>query len=227
MEKIRMAVCDDEAEDLAQLLNLIRAYDKQLQVSTFFHAVALLDTTESFDIVFMDIEMSAPNGFEVARKLAMKDPKPLIIFATKSSDYATRGYGIAYRYLTKPISKEDFHTTIHAAIHEIERKHLTFTIKDATYVLRQEELLFAESYGHQIMLHCCKGTYETRGTLRELVEQLPAEYFAMPHKSYLVNLNAIQSASSTELILTDESKLPISRHRFSDFQRRFYRFLGR
>lgn len=76
MEKIRMAVCDDEAEDLAQLLNLIRAYDKQLQVSTFFHAVALLDTTESFDIVFMDIEMSAPNGFEVARKLAMKDPKP-------------------------------------------------------------------------------------------------------------------------------------------------------
>ena len=44
MEKLRLGVCDDEAQDLAQVLEMVKHYDVdcQLQITTFLHAKDLL-----------------------------------------------------------------------------------------------------------------------------------------------------------------------------------------
>ena len=93
---MRIAVCDDEMQERQILLDLIHRYDSGLQVEAFSSASALQTAMAScfFDIIFMDIEMESPNGFEVARALteAPGGEKPLIIFVTKSGDYTIRGY---------------------------------------------------------------------------------------------------------------------------------------
>lgn len=65
MDKIRIAICDDEKNDLGQIMEQLKLYDpdNQLLVSTFHHAADLLDAAKklSFDIVLLDIEMEPPS----------------------------------------------------------------------------------------------------------------------------------------------------------------------
>ena len=64
MEKLRLGICDDETQDLAQILELVKRYDEdgRLQITTFLHAKDILHAakTASFDITILDIEMEPP-----------------------------------------------------------------------------------------------------------------------------------------------------------------------
>ena len=60
MENLRLGICDDETQDLAQILEMVKRYDEdcQLQITTFLHARDLLHTatTSGFDIAILDID---------------------------------------------------------------------------------------------------------------------------------------------------------------------------
>lgn len=107
---MRIAICDDEPNEQRQLEAYIQAYNASLQYELFSSAQSLWDASKTYyyDIIFMDIEMESPNGYEVATWLMQYNEKPLIIFVTKSDDYTIRGYGVAFRYLKKPITYNDF-----------------------------------------------------------------------------------------------------------------------
>ena len=112
MEKFRLGICDDESEDLAQLLDMVKQYDVGgcLQAAAFSSAADILDAAKNacFDIAILDIEMEPPTGFDVAKELIAMPNPPIVIFATNSKAYALKGYGIAIRYLQKPIAREVF-----------------------------------------------------------------------------------------------------------------------
>ena len=69
--------------------------------------------------------------------------------------------------------------------------------------------------------------YRFRSTLKEVMSRLPKGYFASPHKSYVVNLEHIRSATATEIVLDCGVVVPIGRKRMQEFNDALYRFLGR
>lgn len=231
MDKLRIAICDDETSDLMQILELLKIYDPdgQLQVSTFLHATDLIDAAQklAFDIVLMDIEMEPPNGFDIAKKLvALPDP-PIVIFATKSNAYAMKGYGIAIRYLQKPISTGDFREAMDVAIADATAHRLTFQIDNSIVSVQLRDVQYIETFGHYAVVHTDKESFRFRSTLKEIMSKLPKGYFVSPHKSYIVNLEHIRSATATEISLACGAKIPIGRKRAQTFNEAFYHFLGR
>lgn len=90
---MKIAICDDDGMDLLYLQTLISEYDSTLDTTLFHTAKDLLTAfqTTFFDIVFMDIEMEHPNGYEAAEILMQQEDKPLIIFVTNSGEYTIRG----------------------------------------------------------------------------------------------------------------------------------------
>ena len=103
---MRIAICDDEHNELLHLQSLIYRYDPGLDVSLYASAEAMLTgiTNQQCDIILLDIEMDGMNGFTAAKKLVSIKNPPLIIFVTNSSEYTYHGYEVAYRYLPKPVS---------------------------------------------------------------------------------------------------------------------------
>lgn len=231
MGKLRLAVCDDEVVDLACVIELIREYDKenQMHLTTFIRAVDLLEEAQKtvYDIVFLDIEMPEPNGFDVAKKLIDFATPPVIVFTTKSNAYALKGYGTALRYLQKPLDRTDFFEAMDAAVREVTAHRFTFVLDDFTVTLPLKDVRYIEMFGHYAVVHEVGKEYRFRGTLKEIVAMLPKGYFAMPHKSIVVNLEHIRSASSTEILLDNGDRVPISRRKQQEFNQAFYRFLGR
>lgn len=105
MDSLRIGICDDEAEDLSQVMEMVSRYDesKQLHIASFLHASDLLLAFKQspFDIVILDIEMEPPTGFDIAKVLVSLESPPVVIFATKSNAYALKGYGVAIRLSAK------------------------------------------------------------------------------------------------------------------------------
>lgn len=231
MSQLRIAICDDEASDLAHVLEMTELYDadQQMCIRTFPHASTLLEqaNADAFDIVLMDIEMEQPNGYEVAKELKALPAPPVILFVSKSSAYTMQGYGIALRYLAKPLDQDLFFEAMDAAVQEATAHRLTIACDDATVVLPVAEVFYIEMFGHYAEIHTAKQEYRFRGTLKEITATLPRQFFAQPHKSIVVNLSKIRSAGNDELILVNGERLPVSRRRVQEFHQALYRFLGR
>lgn len=223
---MKIAICDDNALDLEKALALARQYDPKGEITVFSAARDLYASRERFDAVLLDIEMEAPNGIEVAMRMAQQAYHPIILFTTNSPAYAIRGYGLALRYLLKPLTLDAVTEALDAAGQQLRRNRLTITAEDTVHSLHVQDVLFLEVQGHYITLHTTTGPLRFRGTLREISSQLPDRWFCAPHQSYVVNLLHVRSASQTEVLLQNDLHLPISRRRQKEFLQAFYAFMG-
>lgn len=227
---MRIAICDDDPKDLAALSHYLKNYNASgLDIYEFVKSKDLLLSIKAvtYDIVFLDIEMPAPNGYETALSLKKLMPNALIIFLTNSIEYTLRGYGLVFRYLTKPIDRRILYSVLDTAIKEVTANRFVFTAEGTARIIRLEEIYYIEVFNHYIILHTVDREYPFRATLKDVLSQLPAGYFGMPHQSYIVNFAHIKTATSSDLHLTNGSTIPISRRRQKDFTEQFYLYLGR
>lgn len=226
---MKIAVCDDDQHDLDLVCSLVRQYDNNFDLTTFISAKELMDSFQSvfFDLVFLDIEMESPNGFEAAEILMAQAEKPLIVFVTNSSEYTLRGYGIAFRYLTKPITYESVKTVLDLALEQIIPQKIVLSPKEQTLLLSISDIYCIEIQNHTIILRTKVGQFEQRGKLSDIEAQLPAISFAKPHNSYIVNLAEVRSIDSKSLTLTNGDNIPVSQRNRKPFELALFQYVRR
>lgn len=231
MEKLRIVVCDDELVDLNQIMQLLQEYDRQqqFQITTYVSAADVLQGAKAhpFDVALLDIEMPPPTGFTVAKQLIALPDAPVILFTTKSNAYTLKGYGIALRYLQKPVERQELFEAMDAAISEATAHRLTLQTEESTFAIRTREVRYIDVFGHYVVVHTGAEEIRMRCTLKEIVARLPRRFFAVPHKSFVVNMEHIHSATASEIRMEDGTRIPISRKKSAEFNQAFHRFLGR
>lgn len=84
---ITFAICDDEPLMARELASHLAGYMKEksmtdYSVSSFSNGCALLERVDSFDVIFLDIQMEQPDGMETARLLRQRGVHSLLIFVT-------------------------------------------------------------------------------------------------------------------------------------------------
>lgn len=223
---MHIAICDDNPADLQQLQQLLLSCRHRVTLRAFPSALQLYECGERFDAVILDIEMEAPNGFEIALRMARQESHPIIIFATNSAAYAVQGYGLALRYLLKPLTEPAITEALDAVQQQLSSNRIALVLDGETRVLNVHDIRYAEVSGHRITVHTTGETIVFRGALRELLGKLPDRFFFPIHQSYTVNLLHVQSLSRDGVRLTDGTALPLSRRRQMEFADAFHKFLG-
>lgn len=226
---MKLAICDDDQTDLLHLRDLIRQYDAALDVALFSSADALLRAfqAEFYDLIFLDIEMEAPNGYDAAVRLMQQEDKPLIVFVTNSGEYTLRGYGIAFRYLPKPVTYEVLAPILTLALAQLTPQKIVIPANGTTQILSFREIQYLEVNDHDLHLHTDAHDYCFRGNLRDWEVQFPAGWFAKPHKSFLVNLAAVDRVDAKAVTLTSGAVLPLSQRNRRPFEAVLLRFIRR
>lgn len=226
---MRIAICDDEERDLLALKEAVNTFDQggSIEVCAFSSAAALYSATveKPFDIAILDIEMPPPNGYTIAEKLVKTEPAPIIIFLTNSMEYTIRGYGIAFRYLTKPIDQNQLNTALSVAVKEASAKRFVFSMDGSSHVIRMDDIYYFEVFNHHTILHTMDQAYTFRATLKEIMLELPVGYFGSPHQSYIINFNYVKTAMVKEIHLTNGIVIPVSRRKQQEFDNQFRMFL--
>ncbi len=99
---MRIAVCDDDEQEAAHLLELITEYQLSRRISlkcrSFHSGTDFLYNTKGgeYDLVLLDTHMAGVSGIQVAKELRELDKNVRIIFVSSSPEFALESYGGAH-----------------------------------------------------------------------------------------------------------------------------------
>lgn len=223
--KIRCIAIDDEPLALNKIKKSIGKIPYMELTGAFLNtsdAQEVLDSNE-VDVIFIDINMPDINGLKFIQSLSKP---PMVVFVTAYSEYALESYSVsAIDYLLKPYGIAEFEKTAEK-IHrqwmllqngteskdmELERntiylktdyRHISIKLSDIVYIEGQNEYLKVH--------HICEPPFLTHMSFAKISEKLP-EHFIQIHRSYLVNMQHVKSASLSQVTLHNGTQLPIGK----------------
>ena len=225
---MRIAICDDDELFIEQLDHYLTEYFgrnklKQPEIHTYTSGEALLKETTSFDIIFLDIEMSGQNGIYVGKRLKEKYPKLIIIIITSFAEYLDDAMRFqVFRYLSKPIDKNRLFRNMKDAVtmYSYSDKKIILETKEGTAIISASDIIFIEAKGRKIIVYAKDGShYVSIHNMNYWMEALDLPDFFRTHRSYIVNLEYV-SFFDHSLIHLCENKYTayLTRRKYTDFK---------
>ena len=163
------------------------------------------------------------SGMDLARRLRAAGSRLEIVFITSHFEFVGEGYEVdARHYLVKPVAGEKLCTVLSRAAERLaeEPPYVVFSCEGETVKLYEAEVLYAESFLHDLVIHARTGEYRIRETISSFAQRLSEDFF-QTHRSYLVNLRAIVRIGRTSVTLENGAALPLARGKYDAVNRAF------
>lgn len=193
---IKIAICDDTAEDIKLLSDTLYIYDNSIEIITYTNVEILIDellkSSLSIDILFLDIYMPGKDGIKTAQRISRERKDIKIIFISSSKEHYQQAYEVfAFNYILKPFDQERLYCVMDRAMDEIKRKRsykIHFSYKSSVYSVDCLDILYIESRDKLILFHMSDGsTLQCYGKLDVIAKELPERSFIRCHKSFIAN----------------------------------------
>ena len=232
MTSLRILIVDDEP--LAR--GLIREYlakhpDLDIVGESEHGLQAVNDITElAPDLIFLDIQMPKLNGLEV---LELTGRRTGVIFTTADDQHALKAFDLhAVDYLLKPFSQQRFDDALARArqavaqvqpgvqnlLADASQRPTRILIRDRNqvHVIAVEKIEYVQAQDDYISIHSAGRDYLKTQSLAELATQLDPAQFVRVHRSYLLNLEFLQSLEratkdNSVAVLRNGQHIPVSR----------------
>lgn len=221
---MKICICDDDKTQCEHLKDMILSHGSH-EVTTYYSAEQLLFECENeyaFDIIFLDIQMKNINGIDCARKIREKDKGVVIVFLTAIADYVFEGYEVnAIRYLLKPLQENKCHELLELVQSSMEKEKMYLFVNKTK--VNCENILYIESYGHYCIIHA-DDIMEVKIGISELIKELPST-FIQTHRSYIVNMEHIESIQKDKCLLDNQEMIPISRNSVKKVNEAFMEYI--
>lgn len=217
MRAIKILVIDDEV----LIAELIKSYLSSFGFSEIFlahtrnTAIQAIDHVQP-DLVLLDLHLQQPkDGLDIAKILDEKGDLPYI-FITANADMLIIQEAIHTRassYITKPVKKADLFASIQIALKANSKPDTSFLLikeHNANVKISYDEILYIESNSNYINIFTKTQKIMTRQSLDWAEQELPENQFMRIHRSYIVNIRAVQRTHSKSVFIGD-NEIPISR----------------
>ena len=240
--KIRALIVDDEPLARRRIKSLL-AHDQSVEVigecSDGYKAVTSISELNP-DLVFLDVQMPAMDGFEVIKTISAEQ-MPTVIFVTAYDQYALKAFEVnALDYLLKPFDRRRFQKTLERAkamirglkngnvnnqllslLDDLRREQKIpdrFIIKSGGRVvfLRVEEIDWMSTVGNYVRLQVGRESHLMRETMTGMESKLDPVSFMRIHRSTIVNLDRVKEVQPWAkgeyvVIMRDGTRLIMSR----------------
>ena len=241
---MKILIADDEPparDELAFLLGQAWPTAELHQARTGAEAIAVCQKID-IEVAFLDINMPAGTGLEVAARLGELGLTPYIVFATAYSEYAVEAFNLAaLDYLVKPYDERRLQKTLERvrgrlekgappALKSLVEEHMAGKIwgeteRDESVLLQCQDIAYVEADRKRVFAVTADGTRaRLRLTLKELDGALGREFLRI-HKGYLLNLKFLSHverwpSGGYSLRLKDQarSELQVSRRFAATFR---------
>lgn len=178
-------------------------------------ALAYLNNN-SVDLIFLDVEMPGPNGFDLLDQLPIP---PKIILTTSKKEYAYDAFEYNVSdFLMKPFSYKRFLEALQKLqsspgallANSGASDHLFIKSEGKLVRLANESILFIESMGDYVKFVTADKKYISHNTIKNLEEKVNKQNFLKVHRSYIINLNKIEDMRENCLIIKG-IEIPVSK----------------
>jgi DNA-binding LytR/AlgR family response regulator len=226
-------IVDDEPLARQEMQALINDVSDLEILGKFPNAPAAIKflKANAVDVIFLDIEMPMVTGLEFAAQL----PKnTLVIFTTAYPKYALDSYELdAIDYLLKPIEKTRLVKAINKGklyknllSEDTEKSTLEGNTEDFLiikaerrfYKINFADIRFIEGLKDYVVIYTGNQKLITAMNLKTVHQKLPQQLFLRVSKSYVVNINFIDSFDHHNIYL-GETEIPLGEVYKKDFFR--------
>ncbi len=233
MEKLLLAICDDDVGVLSVVSGAIVSnfakHNINAVVELFSRAKDLEARMRDFDfeLLFLDIDMPGMDGISFAKKLRERNSRTQIIFVSNREDKVfdalrTNPGG----FIRKSRFLEDVSAVVNQWIKNFpreERAKLVVQSREKTVTVPIDSIFYIESQDKVQYLHApnLPEPVEMRRSMQELENALLPMGFLRIHKGYLVNYKFIRRLESTEAVLINGERVPMSRRRVQEIRNQY------
>lgn len=228
---MRIAICDDEPffrEEIKEMLLKYKAETKiRMELSEFENGNALLESDNFFDILLIDYQMPGLNGLDTARQFRLRNTLCSIIFVTANTQFALDSFEVQpFRFLEKPVTEEKLFRALNDYLRQQKRLNPIVISEDGEQkTVRSDDILYLEGDGKYCLIVTAANTFKSSKTLSQVHALLPEHCFVRIHKSFVVNMYHISSIGTSEAVLHNGTKLPVSRKYSAAFKKSFLQFI--
>ncbi|SDM30894.1 LytR/AlgR family response regulator transcription factor [Kriegella aquimaris] len=228
---MKCIIIDDEPLAIEILVDYCSKIDFVEVLGTFtnpLEAIAVIKEKKA-DLIFCDIEMPQISGIDFINSL---DNRPLFIFTTAYSQYAVEGFELnAVDYLVKPIP---YHRFIKAVSRSKEllasqekplennnifsshgetndsQKFIFVKAEYESIKINLDDIEYIQGLKDYLKIHITNTNKAilTLMSFRELLDRLPPNQFLRVHKSFVVNVNYINTVQRNRIVIND-IRIPI------------------
>lgn len=233
---IKVAIVEDNEGEAKVLSAYIAAWceknDKEaMSFTVYSDAVKFLEQdSATADIVFMDIEMPYLNGMDAASEFRKYNREAVLIFASRATKYAVRGYAVdAIGYLVKPIAEKAFSDVFEKAlrIHRERTRQQTIVLKtkEGMTKVSTDRIRYIEATSHMLYVNTGDKIHKIWSGIDKIMEILPEE-FVCCHRGFIVNLKYVDCVNKDGLLIVGNPDLliPISRQRRAEFMQKLTKY---
>ena len=238
MKALRIAICDDETIILDEVSSYIKKYSKQsgkseIEVFPFSSASSLLNSIDNgalFDIFILDVYIGDEMGTTLAREIRAREIESPIIFLTTSVEHAPQGYETGtLRYLIKPLEPEKLYEAMDAALlqaEKITKQLIRLKTENGIESINANNIMYSESHDHHQYIKLDNDQLlKVRTTVSELYAMLAKnDGFVRLGSAYIINLRNIKNLTSSEILLYNNTTIPIPRGKYAELKKVFWNF---
>lgn len=253
-EGIRVLIADDEDGMRMILRKMIAKAEGFTLCGEATNGEQMLELVETYrpQVCFLDVEMPGMTGIECARLIQDMDPRMIIVFATAHDDYMAQAFEVyAFDYMVKPFKLERVMKTLERIRHvtlarrgeatreAVEHIHrlatrtaaagrLMLHHKEGVNFINQADILLVQRENRSTVLYATENRrFETSEALGDVEARLDPKIFFRCHKSYIINLNVIDSITPygrwtyvVHLVGTNQDAL-ITHEKFEELEKMF------
>jgi len=182
------------------------------------------------DILFLDVEMPEMTGMELLKVL---DRNIEVILITSNKEYAVEAFDESVTdYLVKPIDYSRFLKAVNKVKEKLELRHDNpegteesstgniYVKTDSKIVkVNLSEVLYVEALADYVIINTETSKHIVHSTMKGLEQRLPENMFARVHRSYIVNIDRIDSLEDQTVIIKKKI-IPIGASYRSNFLKR-------
>jgi DNA-binding LytR/AlgR family response regulator len=229
--KLKTIAIDDEPLALRLVSDYVSKTPFLELVGSFENPLDAIDflSTQTVDLIFVDIQMPDLTGIEFIRTL---NEPPKVVFTTAYEKYAIEGFKLnAIDYLLKPFSYEEFLKAAGKARKQVELEanslpsieaNSQFLFLKSEYKIRRinfNDILYIEGLKDYIKVYTTGDDKPvlSLNSIKALEQKLPENKFMRVHRSFIVNLDKIDTIERSRIIF-GKVYIPVSDQYKDKFQ---------
>ncbi len=226
--KIKTIIVDDEPHAIEVIGKYLESFPEIDVIATCNDGISAFHTLQqkNIDLMFLDVQMPGITGVELLKSL--KNP-PKVIFTTAHSEYAVEGFELdAVDYLLKPVSFNRFLKAMDKTFNKLGEakpklvvpetsssaelnKFLYLKVERKTVKVNVKDIFWIESIKDYVKVVLADKVLVSKQKISLLEELLPEDQFCRIHKSFIVNIQKVESYYTYAVEILGK-ELPIGRN---------------
>lgn len=232
---MKILIIENDQNDLIETVTLIEDFKSKTNVKISYKVEydysKIISIINEYDFILMDIELNNNvNGIDLACEIRKFNRDIKLIFLSNYNKYLIDGYKAkADLYLLKPVTQNEFDKAMNDLMKEyIFHNAGIIDQKISTEKIYFHKILYVERLSRKVYIHMTNGeTFSTYDPLTKWIDLLSDYPFTQPHRSFLINMEHIQTYKKREVIMKNGYNIQITDYFINKFREDYICYLNR